>query len=127
MASIADTTVEMVQFGFPEHAGAPGRIQGGRMREWITEAGTMAAARVAPATAGEARLFEEAQARRAERLERFGARKKSAASSQPDDDDVRWSFESVRSVLPEDALFDTVMFPGKMLKDIDEAGGILSM
>jgi acyl-CoA hydrolase len=30
-------------------------------------------------------------------------------------------------VLPEDALFGNLMFPGKMLMDIDEAGGILSM
>jgi acyl-CoA hydrolase len=43
------------------------------------------------------------------------------------DDDGRWRFESVRSVLPEDALFGNMMFPGKMLMDIDEAGGILSM
>src|SRR2546426_2698822 len=37
MPSIAETTVEMVQLVFPEHAGAPGQIHGGRMMEWITE------------------------------------------------------------------------------------------
>ena len=36
-------------------------------------------------------------------------------------------FESARSVLPEDALFGNTMFPGKMLMELDEAGGILSM
>jgi len=209
MPSIADTTVEMVQLVFPEHAGAPGQIHGGRMMEWITEAGTMAAgrvargpvvlgamddidflapvrvgeiailraqveaigssslevgvrvwaenvgtgrrtvtqgshlvfvsvsedvkpwpiqARIAPATADEGRLFEEAQRRRAERLRRFAQRRTSEAAGPTDgDDDVRWRFESVRSVLPDDALFGNVMFPGKMLKEIDEAGGILSM
>jgi acyl-CoA hydrolase len=30
-------------------------------------------------------------------------------------------------VLPEDALFGNTMFPGKMLMELDEAGGILSM
>src|SRR2546422_4119781 len=43
MPSIADSVVEMVQWVFPEHAGAPGQIHGGRMMQWITEAGTLAA------------------------------------------------------------------------------------
>ena len=30
-------------------------------------------------------------------------------------------------MLPEDTLFGTTMFPGKLLMDLDEAGGILSM
>src|SRR3989442_12839578 len=47
MPTIAETTVEKIEMVFPEHAGAPGQIHGGRMMEWITEAGTMAAARVA--------------------------------------------------------------------------------
>src|SRR2546427_10892247 len=47
MPSIADTVVEMVQWVFPEHPGAPGQIHGGRMMEWITQAGTLAAVRVA--------------------------------------------------------------------------------
>src|SRR5919106_1807831 len=50
MPSIAGTIVEMVQLVFPEHAGAPEQIHGGRMMEWITQAGTMAAARVARGT-----------------------------------------------------------------------------
>src|SRR5438270_12045058 len=50
MPSVADTAVEMVNWVFPEHAGAPGQIHGGRMMQWITQAGTMAAARVAHGT-----------------------------------------------------------------------------
>ena len=50
MPSIAETAVEMTEWVFPEHAGAPGQIHGGRMMEWITKAGTMAAARVARGT-----------------------------------------------------------------------------
>src|SRR5260370_6538406 len=47
MSSVADATVVMVNWVFPEHAGAPGQIHGGRMMEWITQAGTLAAGRVA--------------------------------------------------------------------------------
>jgi acyl-CoA hydrolase len=207
MPSIAETTVEMTQFVFPEHAGAPGQIHGGRMMQWITQAGTMAAARVArgtvvlgatddidflepvrvgeiailraqveyvgdtslevgvrvwaehvatgrrtvtlnshlvfvsvddhvrprpvrdkirPADPAEAALIDEARIRREHRLARF-AQKRARRTAVDEDDGVRWSFESVRSVLPEDALFGNMMFVGKMLMDVDEAGGILSM
>ncbi len=210
MPSIAETTVEMVQLVFPEHAGAPGQIHGGRMMQWITQAGTMAASRVArgtvvlgamddidflqPVKVGEiailraqveyvgvsslevgvrvwaenvstgrrsvtlnshlvfvsvddavrprpvpgkieplgdeeAALVEAARARREQRLTRFAekARRGAELPSTGGDEEVRWTFESVRGVLPEDALFGNLMFPGKMLMDIDEAGGILSM
>src|SRR5438874_12345738 len=50
MPSIADTTVEMIEWVFPEHAGGPGQIHGGRMMEWIIKAGTLAASRVAKGT-----------------------------------------------------------------------------
>ena len=209
MPSIAETTVEMIQWVFPEHAGAPGQIHGGRMMEWITQAGTMAAARVArgtvvlgamddldflhpvkvgqiailrarveyvgksslevgvrvwgenvatgertvtlnshlvfvsvddaarprpvadrvaPRDAAEAELVEAAQARREHRLARLGERATRVKDIAVDDDvDFRWRFQSSRAVLPEDALFGSTMFPGKMLMELDEAGGILSM
>ena len=209
MPSIADSVVEMVQWVFPEHAGAPGQIHGGRMMQWITEAGTLAAARVArghvvlgatddidflhpvrvgqiailraqveyvgtsslevgvrvwaedvatgaravtlnshlvfvkvgddmrprpvpvkieAADAAEASLAEAARRRRAQRLARFAqkAARPRDTTTEPDGD-VRWRFESARSVLPEDALFGNTMFVGKMLMALDEAGGILSM
>jgi acyl-CoA hydrolase len=50
MPSITETTVEMIEWVFPEHAGGPGQIHGGRMMEWITKAGTLAASRVAHGT-----------------------------------------------------------------------------
>jgi acyl-CoA hydrolase len=209
MPSVADTAVEIVNWVFPEHAGAPGQIHGGRMMEWITQAGTLAAARVArghvvlgamddidflhavrvgqiailraqveyvgtsslevgvrvwaenvetgeravtlnshlvfvkvgddarprpvgdtiePRDARERELVEAARRRRAERRTRFAekaARVRDTATT--DEADVRWRFESARSVLPEDALFGNTMFVGKMLRALDEAGGILSM
>jgi acyl-CoA hydrolase len=209
MPSIAETATEMIQWVFPEHAGAPGQIHGGRMMQWITQAGTMAAGRVArgtvvlgamddidflhpvkvgqiailraqveyvgtsslevgvrvwgedvasgarsvtlnshlvfvsvdddvkprpvgariePRDAREARLSEGARARREHRLARFADRARRASDLDADGDEtVAWRFESARSVLPEDALFGNTMFPGKMLMELDEAGGILSM
>jgi acyl-CoA hydrolase len=209
MSSIAETATELIQWVFPEHAGAPGQIHGGRMMQWIAQAGTMAAARVArgtvvlgamddidflhpvkvgqiailkaqveyvgtsslevgvrvwgedvatgartvtlnshlvfvsvdedakpravgariePRDAAERELVAAAQARRTQRLDRFADRARRA--SDVDDDDageLSWRFESARAVLPEDALFGNMMFPGKMLMELDEAGGILSM
>src|SRR4029453_18805503 len=45
MPSITDTVTEMVQWVFPEHAGAPGQIHGGRMMQWIATVGTIPASR----------------------------------------------------------------------------------
>jgi acyl-CoA hydrolase len=208
MPSIADTVTEMVQWVFPEHAGAPGQIHGGRMMQWIATVGTMAASRVArgavvlgamddidflhpvkvgevallraqveavgrsslevgvqvfaedvatgrrtltlsshlvlikvdehvkpvpvltevvPQGADEETIFAAAQERRRQRRERLGRRAERARDIEDDAVDVRWRFESCRAVLPEDTLFGNLMFPGKLLMDIDEAGGILTM
>ena len=208
MPSIAETATEMIQWVFPEHAGAPGQIHGGRMMQWITQAGTMAAGRIAhgmvvlgamddidflhpvrvgqiailraqveyvgtaslevgvrvwgedvvtgrrtvtlnshlvfvhvdedakpravaariePHDAAEAALVEAARGRRQQRLARFADRARKVTETESDDEALQWRFESARSVLPEDALFGNMMFPGKMLMEVDEAGGILSM
>lgn len=209
MLSINDTVTEMVQWVFPEHAGAPGQIHGGRMMQWIATVGNMAASRVArghcllgamddidflhpvkvgeiavlraqveaigrcsievgvqvfaenletglrtqtlnshlvfvkvdehlkpapvptsltPRGAAEEALFAAAQERREHRLGRLGRRAAAAADVRDDGaGELRWAFESCRSVLPEDTIFGNTMFPGKLLMDIDEAGGILSM
>jgi acyl-CoA hydrolase len=241
MLSISDTATEMVNWVFPEHAGAPGQIHGGRMMQWIATCGTIAASRVArgnvvlgamddidflhpvkvgevavlraeveyvgrcslevgvrvyaekPATgeraltlsshlvfvkvdehvkpvpvpetvaprgAVEEALHVAAGARRARRLERFARRAERGRNLEPNgernlgpdgernlgpdgernlepygervvEDDspeqLRWRFESCRAVPPEDTLFGNIMFAGKLLLDVDEAGGILSM
>jgi acyl-CoA hydrolase len=208
MPSIAETTAELIHWVFPEHAGAPGQIHGGRMMEWIAQAGTLAASRLAhgmvglgamddidflhpvkvgeiailraqveyvgtsslevgvrvwaenvktgrravtlnahlvfvamdeagrprpvpnkivPRDADEAALVAAARERRERRLARFAEREAHVAETRSDDADIRWKFESVRTTLPEDALFGDMMFAGKMLMALDEAGGILSM
>jgi acyl-coenzyme A thioesterase 7 len=208
MPSIAETATEMIQLVFPEHAGAPGQIHGGRMMEWIAQVGTMAAARVARGTVAlgsmddidflhpvrvgeiamlraqveyvgntslevgvrvysenvltgeravtlnshlvfvsldadvrprpvsdkivprddaERAIVEVARRRREQRLARFAKKAERVRDIEEERNGVRWRFESARAVLPEDALFGSMMFAGKLLKDIDEAGGILSM
>jgi acyl-CoA hydrolase len=83
---------------------------------------------VAPRGAAEEALHAAADARRARRLERF-ARRAERVSEVEDDapEQLRWRFESCRAVPAEDTLFGNIMFAGKLLLDIDEAGGILSM
>ena len=209
MLSISDTATEMVNWVFPEHAGAPGQIHGGRMMQWIATCGTIAGSRVArgnvvlgamddldflhpvkvgqvavlraqveyvgrcslevgvrvhaedpvsgrraltlsshlvfvkvderirpvpvpqrvaPRGADEEALFAAAQARRTERLRRFARRAERVGEVGEDGaEEPRWRFESCRSILPEDTIFGDTMFAGKLLMDIDEAGGILSM
>jgi acyl-CoA hydrolase len=85
-------------------------------------------ARIEPRDAAEAALVEAARQRREQRLARVADRARRAADLEAEgDEDHAWRFESARSVLPEDALFGSMMFPGKMLMELDEAGGILSM
>jgi acyl-CoA hydrolase len=83
---------------------------------------------IVPRGADEEALFAAAQRRRIERLDRL-ARRAERVGEVGDDgtEDLRWRFESCRSILPEDTLFGNTMFAGKLLMDIDEAGGILSM
>jgi acyl-CoA hydrolase len=82
--------------------------------------------RIEPRDEAEARLLEAARERRTLRMARVT--RPPAPRSIPElAADLRWRFESVRVVLPEDALFGSTMFAGKMLMALDEAGGILSM
>src|SRR5258706_153017 len=98
MLSIADTPSESGNWEFPRPAGAPEAFH---------------------ARGGE---------RRARRLTRFARRAERMREVEDDaPEQIRWRFESCRSVLPEDLLFGNTMFAGKLLLDIDEAGGILSM
>src|SRR4029077_17088102 len=63
-----------------------------------------------------------------QRLARFADRAGRTRGDDVDgDEEIAWRFESSRSGLPEDALVANMMFPGKMLMELDEAGGILSM
>jgi len=83
--------------------------------------------KITPRDAAERALVAAAQERRERRLARFAQRERRVADTAAVDDEIRWKFESVRVTMPEDALFGEMMFAGKMLMQLDEAGGILSM
>lgn len=72
-------------------------------------------------------LFRAAMERREQRLARFALKAEKVKDIQDDPDPPRWRLDSTRVVLPEEALFGNLMFPGKLLMGIDEAGGILSV
>src|SRR6266481_4684429 len=160
MLSINDTVTEMVQWVFPEHAGAPGQIHGGRMMQWIATVGNMAAARVArghcllgamddidflhPVKVGEItalRAQVEAIGRCSMEVgvQVFAENLASGLRTQTLNShlvfvkvDEHLKPTAVPTTLAprgaaEDTIFGNTMFPGKLLMDIDEAGGILSM
>jgi acyl-CoA hydrolase len=83
--------------------------------------------KIVPRDDAERAIVEAARGRREQRLARFAKKAEPVRDIEEERNGVRWRFESARAVLPEDALFGSMMFAGKLLKDIDEAGGILSM
>jgi acyl-coenzyme A thioesterase 7 len=83
--------------------------------------------KIDPRDAAEDALVVMARERRERRLARFAEREVHVVETTSDDADIRWKFESIRVTLPEEALFGEMMFAGKMLMALDEAGGILSM
>jgi acyl-CoA hydrolase len=208
LPTVGETVAEMVQYVFPQYAGAPGQIYGGRMMEWIATAGTLAASRIAhgpvalgamddidflhpvrvgeiailrarvewvgrtslevgvrvyserpatgerhvtlsshlafvaidedarprpveariiPADAIEAVVTEAAQARREARRARLAQRAERVREVRDETAGFRWRFEASRFVFPEDALYGSLMFAGKLLLIVDEAAGILAV
>jgi acyl-CoA hydrolase len=206
--TVRETVAEMVQYVFPQYAGAPGQIYGGRMMEWIATAGTLAAsrmargpvavgamdeidflhpvrvgeiailrarvehvgrtslevgvrvfsenaatgerhatlsshmafvaldeaahprpvgARVVPADRGEAVVIEAAQSRREARRARLASRAERACEVTDETEGFRWRFEQHRFVFPEDALYGTLMFAGRLLLTVDEVAAILAV
>lgn len=82
---------------------------------------------IAPADPAEEALVAGAVARREERLARFARKAEKLREAALEAEDFRWQFESSRIVRPSEALFRDFMFVGKLLFDIDEAGGILAV
>jgi acyl-CoA hydrolase len=83
--------------------------------------------RIDPAGASEEALVARAMARRTERLTRFARKAERLKEAAEEVEDFRWRFESSRPVLPHEVLFREFMFAGKLLLDIDQAGGILGV
>ena len=85
------------------------------------------AEKIVPADAGEEALVAAAIARRELRLARFARKAEKLREAAEEVEDFRWQFESSRIVRPNEVLFRDFMFVGKLLFDIDEAGGILAV
>ncbi len=81
--------------------------------------------KIAPAGADEEALVAAAVARRGERLARFARKAERLREATEEPDDFRWQFESARVVRAHEVLFRNFMIAGKLLFDMDEAGGIL--
>lgn len=83
--------------------------------------------KIVPADASEEALVGAAVARREQRLARFARKAERVKEAAEEVEDFRWQFESSRIVRPNEVLFRDFMFVGKLLFDIDEAGGILAV
>jgi len=83
--------------------------------------------KIEPSSPAEAALARAARERRERRLGRFALKAERIGEVREEPEELRWRFESTRAVLPEEALFGSFMFPGKLLMGIDEAAGILSV
>jgi acyl-CoA hydrolase len=84
-------------------------------------------ARIIPADAIEAVVTEAAQARREARRARLAQRAERVREVRDETAGFRWRFEASRFVFPEDALYGSLMFAGKLLLIVDEAAGILAV
>ncbi|MFQ5521379.1 MAG: acyl-CoA thioesterase, partial [Candidatus Methylomirabilia bacterium] len=83
------------------------------------------AQKIEPRGFQEEALVQAAKERREHRLARFALKAEKLKEVQDDPDPPRWRVESTRIVRSEEALFGDLMFAGKLLMGIDEAGGIL--
>lgn len=85
------------------------------------------AGKVIPAGSEEEALVVAALERREQRLARFARKAERLKEAAEEAEDFRWQFESSRVVRSHEVLFRDFMFAGKLLWDIDEAGGILGV
>jgi acyl-CoA hydrolase len=83
--------------------------------------------KITPASEVEESIYLEAQKRKGERLLRLAQKEKKAKEIIEDEsEELTWKLESLRVVLPEDALFGNLMSVGKLMMDIDETAGVLA-
>lgn len=74
----------------------------------------------------EEETYEAAKSRRRERLSQLAAhRPPKGADTDHLQSPLGWEVQSVRPVLPEEATHSNLMYGGRLLKYIDEVGGIL--
>lgn len=81
--------------------------------------------KILPAGDYEAKVYEDAKKRRAERIKRL-EKDKQIAKEIKFLENYKWQIKTIRVVLPEDAFYGNYLSVGKLMMDIDEAGAILA-
>lgn len=84
-------------------------------------------AEITPRGAREEQIVAAARARKADREAALADRREQAARVEEDDEGITYAMEVTRIVFPEDAVFGTMMFAGRLMMQLDEAASILAL
>jgi acyl-CoA hydrolase len=82
--------------------------------------------RITPANEVEELIYIEAQKRREERFLHLAQNERNENDIENENEELSWRLETLRVVLPEDALYGNLMSVGKLMMDIDETAAILA-
>ncbi len=82
--------------------------------------------KITPANDTEESIYLKAQNRRDERLFQLAQKEEKAKDIEDESTEMRWKLETLRVVLPEDALWENLMSIGKLMMNIDETAAILA-
>ena len=82
--------------------------------------------KITPADESEESIYLRAQKRREERLLQLTQKEEKANDIEDESAELSWKLETLRVVLPEDALWENLMSVGKLMMNIDETAAILA-
>ena len=82
--------------------------------------------KITPANETEESIYLRAQNRKDERLFQLAQKEEKAKGIEDESTEMRWKLETLRVVLPEDALWENLMSIGKLMMNIDETAAILA-
>ncbi len=81
---------------------------------------------IVPANEKEEVIYIEAKKRKEERVTRLMQKEEKLGLIEDEGPELSWKLETLRVVLPEDALFGNLMSVGKLMMDVDETAAILA-
>lgn len=82
--------------------------------------------KITPADEGEESIYLSAQERKDKRLLQLDKKEEKAKDIEDESTELSWKLETLRVVLPEDALWENLMSVGKLMMNIDETAAILA-
>jgi acyl-CoA hydrolase len=82
--------------------------------------------KITPANEKEESIYLKAQNRKDERLFQLAQKEEKGKDIEDESTEMRWKLETLRVVLPEDALWENLMSIGKLMMNIDETAAILA-